>query len=265
MKTNSWISGLCALLILIGISSSSLAAPTPQAESLFQQGNDLYGQGKYREALQIYTGIATREGVSAALLYNIGNSYAQTGQTGQAILNYRRALRLSPADSDSKGNLDLLERNAGLFEQDTSWPRRAAALLDLDQWCLLGGFSLAVLTLAALAGLRLQNGRQIGRGISAACLMLILFAAAGIAARYRQLDEAVVTGSDARLLLSPFPAASPIGTIREGQTVYYRSQHGAYALVEDETGRSGWIAIGDIGLVQGTASVLYQVERSSSR
>ena len=83
MKTNSWISGLCALLILIGISSSSLAAPTPQAESLFQQGNDLYGQGKYREALQIYISIAAREGVSAALLYNIGNSYAQTGQPRQ--------------------------------------------------------------------------------------------------------------------------------------------------------------------------------------
>ena len=103
MRTNSWISGLCALLILIGISSSSLAAPTPQAESLFQQGNDLYGQGKYREALQIYTGIATREGVSAALLYNIGNSYAQTGQTGDGkiyVIDMEQIIRIRTGQDD---------------------------------------------------------------------------------------------------------------------------------------------------------------------
>ncbi|MDR3630310.1 MAG: tetratricopeptide repeat protein [Desulfocapsaceae bacterium] len=254
MKPTRRISGLWALLILFAITSSAVAASTPSAETLFQQGNDLYGQGRYQEALQIYVRIADREGVSAALFYNLANCCAQTGQTGQAVLNYKRALRLSPADSDIKGNLDLLERNAGLFRQEVSWPNRMAALLDLDQWCLLAGFALMILTLISLAGLRLHNGRQLGRWISAACLLIILLSSAGIAARYRQLDEAVVVGSDARLLLSPFPAASPIGAIREGQTMYYRSQHGAYALVEDETGRSGWIAVKDIGLVRGTAS-----------
>jgi tetratricopeptide (TPR) repeat protein len=40
------------------------------------------------------------------LFYNLGNACMQTGQLGQAILNYRRALRLMPGDPQVLHNLD---------------------------------------------------------------------------------------------------------------------------------------------------------------
>ena len=246
MKSNRYLallSAVCAALILFCSSACpcAVAASGQSAETLFQQGNELYGQGKFQEALQIYSRIIAEDGFSGPLLYNLANCYAQTGRTGQAILNYERALRLSPGDSDSKGNLDLLRKSRGLFQEELPLFRRLASSLDLDQWTLAAGLSLVIFTLINLAGLRLSNGRQIRRWTGGHCLLVMAIASAGAFCQYRQLAEAVVTGNDSRLLLSPFPAASSIETIQEGRKLHYLSKHGSYALVEDEAGRSGWI------------------------
>ena len=45
---------VCAVLLFFSLVAPT-AAPAQSAESLFQQGNDLYGQGKYQEALQRLT------------------------------------------------------------------------------------------------------------------------------------------------------------------------------------------------------------------
>ena len=247
MKSNRYLallSAVCATLILFCSSARppcAFAAPEQSAETLFQQGNELYGQGKFQEALQIYSRIIAEDGFSGSLLYNLANCYAQTDRTGQAILNYERALRLSPGDSDSKGNLDLLRKSRGLFQEELPLVRRLASLLDLDQWTLAAGIMFTLLTSINLAGLRLSNGRQIRRWTGGLCLLMMAISSAGAFCQYRQLDEAVVIGNDTRLLLSPFPAASSIETIQEGRKLHYLSKHGSYALVEDESGRSGWI------------------------
>ena len=246
MKSNRYLallSAVCTALILFCSSASpcAFAASGQSAETLFQQGNDLYGQGKFQEALQIYSRIVAEDGFSGPLLSNLANCYAQTGRTGLAILNYERALRLSPGDSDSKGNLDLLRKSRGLFQEEPPLVRRLASLLDLDQWTLLAGLMFMLLTFINLTGLRLSNGSNLRRWVGGLCLLVMAIASAGAFCQYRQLDEAVVTGNDTRLLLSPFPAASAIETIQEGRKVHYLTKHGTYSLVEDETGRSGWI------------------------
>jgi tetratricopeptide (TPR) repeat protein len=255
MKLNRYLvllSAICAALVLFCSSACPCAVAAP--ETLFQQGNDLYRQGKYQEALQIYSRIITEDGFSGPLLYNLANCYAQTGRIGLAILNYERALHLSQGDSDIRGNLDLLRKNRGLFQEELPLVRRLASLLDLDQWTLLAGLMFMLLTSINLVGLRLSNGRQMRRWIGGLCLPVMVIASAGAFCQYRQLDEAVVTGNDTRLLLSPFPAASSVETIQEGRKVHYLSKHGTYALVEDETGRSGWIETNAITFIIEPAS-----------
>ena len=259
MKLNRYLvllSAVCTALVLFCSSACPCAFATPgqSAETLFQQGNDLYGQGKYKEAQQIYSRIIAEDGFSGPLLYNLANCYAQTGRTGQAILNYERALRLSPGDSDIRGNLELLRKNRGLFQEDLPLVRRLASLLDLDQWTLSAGLMFMLLTFINLAGLRLSNGRPMRRWVGGLCLLVMIIASTGAFCQYRQLDEAVVTGNDTRLLLSPFPAASSVETIQEGRKVHYLSKHGLYALVEDEAGRSGWIETNAISFIIEPAS-----------
>ena len=227
---------LCPFLV-----SPILADAGPSAETLFQQGNDLYGQGKYRQALDAYSRIVEEYGVSGPLLYNLANCFAQTGRTGQAIVNYERALRLAPSDSDSKGNLELLRKNQGLFQQEAPLAQRLGSLLSLDQWTMLAALLYILFALINLINLRFYNGKILRRWISGLCLLLMVTASTGAFFQSRQIHEVVVVGNDTRLLLSPFPAAAPIGTIQEGRIVHFLTKHGTYSLVEDETGRTGWI------------------------
>jgi tetratricopeptide (TPR) repeat protein len=232
--------------------SSALASPDPprqSAEALFQQGNDLYGQGKYRQALDVYTRIITEYGVSGPLLYNLANCHAQTGRTGQAIVNYERALRLSPGDSDTKGNLDLIRKNQGLFEGEVSLAHRLGSLLYLDQWTMLAALLYVLFTLNNLTSLYPFPSEKIRQWINGLCLLLLVIVSMGIFSQFRQLNEAVVIDKDARLLLSPFPSASLVGTIQEGRVVHSLSKHGTYSLVEDESGRTGWVETNAIGCI----------------
>ena len=241
---------VCAVLLFFSLVAPT-AAPAQSAESLFQQGNDLYGQGKYQEALQIYSRIIAEDGFSAPLFSNLANCYAQTGRVGLAVLNYERALRLSPGDSDSRGNLDLLRKSQGLFQEELPLARRVASFLDLDQWTLLAGVFLVLLTLINLAGLRFSNGKQVRRWLGGLCLVVLLVASAGALSQYRQLAEAVVISNDAHLLLSPFPTSSSVGGITEGRIVSTLKRHGLYSLVEDQVGRTGWLETAAIVTING--------------
>jgi hypothetical protein len=54
----------------------------------------------------------------------------------------------------------------------------------------------------------------------------------------------VVVGQEAKLHISPFPEAASTGTIKAGRLVRPEKTHGDYVLIQDETGRSGWISKG---------------------
>jgi tetratricopeptide (TPR) repeat protein len=238
------------LLLCFSLTSYAFAGQMGQsANSLFQQANNLYGNGKYRQAQKIYSRIIAKDGVSGPLLYNLANCYAQLDQPGLAILNYERALRLSPGDSDIRGNLDLIRKNKGLFQDEPSWASRFASIFDLDQWTLLAGMLFVVFTFICLAGLRFKNGKHLRLWLEGFCLIFILVAGAGAIFQYRQLNNAVIISDDARLLLSPFTKAESIGTLREGRIVRYIAKHGNFSLIEDQAGRNGWMKSTAIELI----------------
>lgn len=69
--------------------------------------NQLIEAGHFTEATQIYEQLIA-EGVEDSIVYyNLGNAYYNQGDLGRAILNYERALQLSPRDGDIQANLTL--------------------------------------------------------------------------------------------------------------------------------------------------------------
>ena len=100
MKKNIIILTLALLLAPI-----VQATTTQESEAL--QADALYRSAHYAEAAQGYEGVLAEGFCSAELYYNLGNSYYRLGQMGRAILNYERALRLSPSMGDARENLDL--------------------------------------------------------------------------------------------------------------------------------------------------------------
>lgn len=67
-----------------------------------------YNAGNYLKAIEIYNEVAQEYGVSAALLYNLGNSYLQQDDYGNAMLCYQKAKKLDPSNKKINRNLDYL-------------------------------------------------------------------------------------------------------------------------------------------------------------
>jgi tetratricopeptide (TPR) repeat protein len=91
------------------------------------RANQLYENGRFNQASQIYQQLADQDFNQSELLYNLGNAYYKQGDLGRAILNYERAARISPRDTDIQANLDFA-RGQTIDQLDTE------PASPLDQW-----------------------------------------------------------------------------------------------------------------------------------
>ena len=159
---------LCALGAAVPAVSQESATPAPpaapavllaEAERHFAEGNRLAGERRSAEAAEQFRAALLRYEAAAAalgggngyLLYNIGNTYFRLGDIGRAILYYREAQQLIPADPNLQQSLrharslrrDRIEPSAGggvvrvLFFWHFAVPLRARAGLLLAAWNLL--------------------------------------------------------------------------------------------------------------------------------
>lgn len=111
MKRYSFLLVL-GLLMMPRVGATDEDSPT----SLVAKGNELYEQGKYEEARDVYlqlsnSGIQNGSGViNGHLAYNLGNTYFRLKQYGKAISQYRHALKEFPRDPDIAANLSLARK-----------------------------------------------------------------------------------------------------------------------------------------------------------
>ena len=227
----------CVLLFC----SQSVWADEQVQQDRFQDAVSAYTKGDYKKAIEGFESLAM-EGISPALLYNLGNSYAQAGQIGRAILNYERALRLAPGDSDIRGNLELVRKEKGLFQEEQSFGQRFVALLGLNQWIAVAAIAFVVFAGVLLLPLLDRLKRSLRYGIASVSLLITATACLGIIGQYQCWHDGVVVVADARLRVSPFESAASIGTIQEGRLLRPGKIHNNFVLVVDEAGRSGWLA-----------------------
>lgn len=225
---------------IVFLSATAIFAGTFE-DSLFQEGNEAYSRGDYAEAISKFEQITETAGYSPAVLYNLANSYVLSGETGRAVLNYERALRLSPSDSDISGNLQLVKKENGLFPKESSGAETFFHLLSLNQWTTLIPVSLVLLTAFLLAGMKYRFSRQLNVGVGTSCFLLLCLAIAGTLFRYQYFNPSVVLSPDAKLFISPFESSATIGALQEGRLVYPQKRHGDFSYVTDETDRQGWI------------------------
>ena len=99
-----------ALLVAVGalaVVADSTFAQEWSAADLMARANERYERGEYEEAAQQYEDLVERGNRDAAVYFNLGNAYLESGDLGRAILSYLRARELSPRDPDIEANLEL--------------------------------------------------------------------------------------------------------------------------------------------------------------
>ena len=97
---------LCILPILL----LSLWGWAANDEQLEHQAEQMYAEGKYADAADIYTKILAEGKESADLYFNLGNCYYKLGENTRAILNYERSLLLNPGDDMVRYNLKMAQQ-----------------------------------------------------------------------------------------------------------------------------------------------------------
>ena len=93
---------LLALVLLVGSLLTGCGGATEgTAEWHFDQGNKLYGQGRYDEAIKEYSKAIRLNPELAEAYYNRGLTYKKLGQLERAIEDYNAAIRLNPELAES--------------------------------------------------------------------------------------------------------------------------------------------------------------------
>ena len=117
MKTIGFI--LLSFLLLAGLAGAAIwmAAPSSQAAAdreTFERANQLYQAGNYAAAASLYEQLTAKGISNPDLFFNLGNAYAQTGNTKQAAESYTLAAQLAPRDAQIAGNLEMAGENLRL-------------------------------------------------------------------------------------------------------------------------------------------------------
>ncbi|EDP72621.1 aerotolerance-related exported protein [Flavobacteriales bacterium ALC-1] len=76
-----------------------------QNDTVFEEANSLYNEGKYAEAIDKYEEILGLDTHSAELYFNLGNANYKLNNIAPSIYYYEKALQLNPTDKDIQDNL----------------------------------------------------------------------------------------------------------------------------------------------------------------
>ena len=179
---------LAALGLLVAL-AGGLFAQEPSPGDLMARANAHYEREEYAEAIQQYETLVGRGYRDAAVHYNLGNAYLESGDLGRAILNYLRAEELSPRDPDILANLQLA-RSRTVDQLEAEGASLVASISDFGRrWATTGEFGMAALMLWVVGaiivgalilrqnmqrGILLRSGAAVCFAAMLVCLVLLL-------------------------------------------------------------------------------------------
>lgn len=229
-----------------------VALQAQTAEERFYQATELCSEGKYTVAAEMFESILEEGQESVGLYYNLGNAYFQQDKIGKAVLNYERALRLSPKQADVLHNLSLAQRQIAkkvdpypvIFYK--AWWRNMAALFSSAFWaflCLAGVWGAFVM---GLRYLKSKEAKQQKRYFLMACIALafaLLFLLLANYQNYKEVnkDFAVLTANEIVVSNGPSSSSEVLFTLSEGLKVKLIDQVDDWVKVLLPDGKEGWI------------------------
>ncbi len=212
-----------------------------------------YVNADYSTAITAYEYIIANKGEAPELYYNLGNAYYKSNQIAKAILNYERALLLSPSDEDVLFNLELAQSKIvdNVSEQYkiffTEWIEAMINMFGMTSWSIIAITSF-VLLLVALLMLFFSNNVSIRRaGFFTAIIMLCVTVFSNLAAysHYnKQTDrvEAVIMLPSVTAKSTPDNSGTNLFVLHEGRKVKISDDSiKGWKEIELEDGNVGWV------------------------
>lgn len=221
-------------------------------ERLWEQANTAYINNDFRSAIQLYEELLSDGLVSSKLYFNLGNAYFKEHQIGEAILNYHRALRLSPGNEDIQYNLQVAEKHTKdsieaipeFFVK--SWMRNIRHLMSGNAWTLLSLVVLVLMLGSVLFYLlsRRLIWRKVGFYGTVVMLLLLILTTSFAAADRRETiarSSAIIMREAVAIKSSPDPSATDLFILHEGTMVEISNRLDNWCEITIADGKKGWM------------------------
>lgn len=247
--------GLLVACIGLLFSSSAFCA-TSALEELFRQGNTLYEQEHYQDAIARYQEVLASGIENGYVYYNLGNAFLKTQQIGEAILNYERARRLLPRDDDVAFNLQYAQAlTLDKMEQEANGKMMAMLQAMRESftpdevsvvWIALF-LLLSLLVLVGIFASRQWRRRLVYLGVLPFLLWALtglLFAA--VIAHHRSPEDAIVLVPQVEAKTGPGESYSTVFEIHEGAKVRIQREKLEWVEIQLPNKVIGWMMLKDL-------------------
>ena len=236
---------LVACSVVAGLASVARANGENEAMSLFAEAVKSYHSAHYAEAVDLNEDLLFKGYASPVVYYNLGNAYLKSGHLGKSLVNYLRALRLTPRDSDLRSNLVFARSQV---ENYNSWSQHSIFSLaqrfwseEELQWIAFSTFVVAgtFFMVALYAGLR-RKRVMLGTGFLG-LVAVYLMGAVVFQAIDRSGQAVCVERVEARF--EPSSQATAYFKIPEGTEVKILREKERWFKVERSDGKAGWVPL----------------------
>ncbi len=240
-----------ALLLMLPMTASAVT----KAEA-----DSAYVREQYQQAINGYEALL-KQGVSAELYYNLGNAYYRSENIPEAVLNYERALQLSPGDRDIRFNLqvarsktiDKIVPESEMFF--VTWYRSLVSIASADGWAWTALIALAVTIILLLVYLFSDRLWLRKVGFFGGVALLVLFLLANIFAWQQRHDMlyrkgAIVFETAITVKSSPASNGTDLFILHEGTKVnIIDDSMKDWKEIRLADGKEGWIETKQIRII----------------
>ncbi|MCX7744515.1 MAG: tetratricopeptide repeat protein [Flavobacteriales bacterium] len=222
--------------------------------------NLLYSEGKYEEAYSMYEKLIKQGIVSEVLYYNLANAAYKTGRYAEAVLNYKKALRINPKNSDARFNLKITQQM--LIDKKTDYTEVGLSKilhtirysLSMDGWAWL---QILWLFLAVFSFVAVYLVSQIQLKKVLFLLSFLFLIPAGISFGFAQWQfaelhtpEAVIMSSSVNVYSEPSENSTVLFILHGGSSVDIIQSKDQWMKISFEGEKIGWLKAENTALVQ---------------
>ena len=240
------------LMLLFVISLTSYLSPLTSSAVTKAEADSAYAHGQYQQAIKDYESLL-KQGASAELYYNLGNAYYRSENITRAVLNYERALLLSPGDRDIRFNLqiarsktiDKIVPESEMFF--FTWYRSLVNLMSVDAWAWTALVSLALVIMLLLIYLFSERIWLRKIGFFGGLVLLVLFVLSNVFAWQQKQDllfrkGAIIVIPSAVVKSTPAKNGTDLFILHEGTKVAITdgSMKG-WTGIRVADGKEGWV------------------------